>query len=744
MLDEPIVLTDREIRELQMAPPVAPASVAAPIQQPIQSVPPIQTPPPPPPVMPAPVVEPAPLSASGYLSMEPVSLPVPPVSAPSFHVVAPVTPPAQPSMPSLTPVVSGRLPKTKPLALLGIAILCVVIFGGVAYAYVRQIGPFGVSQYTEATFLTNILAKASVINTASYKFSAGLTMPARDKDALPYAAVAPSDEKVAQYDHDVRRVSDVSSLVSSLSYGYGEQSVYDYKTKTYSIRPGKSYPTTLEAVAKTGYMSGSTRDPITAQPYEYIITEGGNNFAITTTLETDDAINAIRTGYDYAATSTIVTGKRVTFTKHSRYVYLSSSLPEPFLVSFSDSLRSIPPDVSGSVSIGASTDLSKEGLPDWRFNATAIGDMGDLSYKVDVEARKKDANYYVRINNIPSIIPYLGSYKGKWIEITPKAATTTKNDDFSYHFDPFSEIATTIADTEKDYKAERIELAKELRSLAELADEVKLVAFKENPIREKVDGRDLYRYKLTIRKESIVPFYMKVLDDPVKFKKLHLAKDDGLLDYLKSSEFEKTFDYVNTNTQLTFWTDTAGFPAKVEYRLRIVPPETAVQLKEKQIVLVFSLDLSDINEKVNIEKPADARPIEDVIKEIDGNTGSSLSTARQKGTEASIKSNLDTIRTQAEIYFDSENTYGTQSWTSGAAIRCSGGLYKDKNIANSLVAVDNANADVGGVACYANGKAYLVGATLNTKEWWCVDSTGASRKEFGALPTTLPSGGKCL
>lgn len=685
--------------------------------------------------------------------------PLPPV-APSPAVAA-IQPPAAPFQAVPPPVAAAPLPPSPPATtpppagghsskryLMTIAFgvfMSLTLIGGVAYAYVKQIGPFSVSQYSEDSFLSSILKKSAEIETASYKFSAALALAPRDKDAVPLVIDPPSEEKRAQYDHDVRRVSDARTIISSLSYGYGEQRDYDSATKKYITKPGKPYPASLSLMPQTGYGRGSIKDPITSRPYEYRVTEGGQNFALTVDLETPDAVSAIRKSYGYVATSTLISGQRVTFTKRSGYVYISSEIPQPLLVSMSDSLRAIPPDVSGSFSLGATTDLSKGSVPDWRFNATAVGDMGDLTYKFDVEARKKDTNYYVRINNIPSIIPYLGSYKGKWIEIVPKAAATSTDDDYYRSYNPFEDVASTIADSEERYKTERAEFAKELRGLAELADQEGLIVFKTSPIREEVEGRDLYRYELTIRKEAIIPFYTKVLAEADKYKKLNLARDNGLLEYLKSNEFEKIFDYVNKNTALTMWTDTAGYPAKIEYRLRVVPPETAVQLKDKQIGLVFSLDLSEINEPVQIEKPADAKPIDQIISEIEGNVGSSLSDARQKNAEASVKANLSSVRVAAELYYDAagKGSYGTQSWVTGAASKCNAGMFKDPSIAKNITSIYKENADAGGVACYANGKNYLVGAALTKKEWWCIDSSGTSILEFGALPTKLPTGGEC-
>lgn len=115
----------------------------------------------------------------------------------------------------------------------------------------------------------------------------------------------------------------------------------------------------------------------------------------------------------------------------------------------------------------------------------------------------------------------------------------------------------------------------------------------------------------------------------------------------------------------------------------------------------------------------------------------SLNTARDKGSDAAVQSDLATIRTQAEIYYgDHSNSYGTQAWSSGAAAGCTGGIFSDPNIASALLGADTVNG-AGNVACLATGSTYLAAAALSTTTaYWCVDSTGKSKQEPGALPTS--------
>ena len=113
----------------------------------------------------------------------------------------------------------------------------------------------------------------------------------------------------------------------------------------------------------------------------------------------------------------------------------------------------------------------------------------------------------------------------------------------------------------------------------------------------------------------------------------------------------------------------------------------------------------------------------------------SLNTARSKGGDAAVQSDLDGIRTQAEIYYGGTgaNTYGATT------ALCSGGMFSgDATIAKAVAAADSANG-TGAVACDSNGSSYAVEATLvsdNTKSW-CVDSTGQSKQEANTATAVL-------
>ena len=119
----------------------------------------------------------------------------------------------------------------------------------------------------------------------------------------------------------------------------------------------------------------------------------------------------------------------------------------------------------------------------------------------------------------------------------------------------------------------------------------------------------------------------------------------------------------------------------------------------------------------------------------------SLNTARGKGADTAIKQQLATIRPQAEIYYDTNGSYGatvatTTTGTSGAAC-ASTGLFADTTIQNQLKGVSSnaGTASVAGVSgarviCGSTGTAWTVAAVLKSDatQMWCVDSSGASKQ----------------
>jgi len=110
----------------------------------------------------------------------------------------------------------------------------------------------------------------------------------------------------------------------------------------------------------------------------------------------------------------------------------------------------------------------------------------------------------------------------------------------------------------------------------------------------------------------------------------------------------------------------------------------------------------------------------------------SLNTARSKGNDAAIQSDLSTIQTQAEIYYGGTgaNSYGT------AGSSCSTAVFSDSTIIKAIAGAEVANG-TGTMVCNNTTTAYAISSPLssNTSEYWCVDSTGFAGKRVTALGT---------
>ncbi|HCC06470.1 TPA: hypothetical protein DEP94_03925 [Candidatus Nomurabacteria bacterium] len=602
----------------------------------------------------APIVNPTPVSVNQE-QLPPLhlenSLPsVSEVSKPNVETLPPIqTPtfvPNQVEMTSIPPFIAQQetpiVPPTKSHT--GIIVSLVIVFllitSGVALAYYKQIGPFKVNQYSENSLLSGLLEKSSSIDTSTFSMAVKLNVNGREKDAIPFVPPVIDEKTKQQYQNDVKRMSDIAYILQSFKYEYGDIQGYDFKTKKYIITKSVPYPANLSGIegigkdnSSSGYFyprAGTTTsssnskigyDPVTQQLYEYKPTEESKNFSIQVNFETDTAINEIRKSYYYSATSTIINGKIVTFSKDSGYINISSELPDPILVTLSNYLKQISPDVSASVLFGATLDVKNLNSPDGSMSVSADGSFGDLTYKVDIEALKKDKDYYFRINKIPAIISSISNMKGQWIKISPTATSTATSTDSSYGYDPITMFSESVSKGDEAYRKKRTDFINTLKSVAQLADKNKLFTFKQNPKKEKVDGRNLIRYDLSVKKEAILPFYKEISSNPEKYKNIGIINDPGLITYLESKEFDDTFKFIQDNTFITIWTDSDGLPAIVEYRMRIVPADTATQLKNKQVDVIFRISVDNINKPIDIKVPNDAKPIEKIREEMNKNSG---------------------------------------------------------------------------------------------------------------------------
>ena len=117
----------------------------------------------------------------------------------------------------------------------------------------------------------------------------------------------------------------------------------------------------------------------------------------------------------------------------------------------------------------------------------------------------------------------------------------------------------------------------------------------------------------------------------------------------------------------------------------------------------------------------------------------SLNTARGKGANAAVKSNLNNVRAQAELVYDgaTPNSYNTVCNATQDP-----NVLKGQTAANSAgggTALNNAIGTGGSLTtttCHATASAWAIEAPLKTAEnlntMWCVDNTGTSGGTAGS------------
>jgi prepilin-type N-terminal cleavage/methylation domain-containing protein len=109
----------------------------------------------------------------------------------------------------------------------------------------------------------------------------------------------------------------------------------------------------------------------------------------------------------------------------------------------------------------------------------------------------------------------------------------------------------------------------------------------------------------------------------------------------------------------------------------------------------------------------------------------SLNSARAKGANAAIKSNLANIRAQAEMIYDNDGDYD--------AVCGANTVTQNATIASAIDAADTSSGATAVCGMPATGSAseWAISSPLKAETThWCVDSTGASKSISNAIAAT--------
>ncbi|MDO8742638.1 MAG: type II secretion system protein [bacterium] len=122
----------------------------------------------------------------------------------------------------------------------------------------------------------------------------------------------------------------------------------------------------------------------------------------------------------------------------------------------------------------------------------------------------------------------------------------------------------------------------------------------------------------------------------------------------------------------------------------------------------------------------------------------SLNTARTRGNNAAVQSNLAGMLSQAEIYYgNAGNVYATVdlAWTTASCPAAAGtSVVGDTTIKRAIDAANTANG-AGAIGCAATATTYVIAADLVGGGYWCVDYTGTSKAIPAATTANLAAAG---
>lgn len=120
----------------------------------------------------------------------------------------------------------------------------------------------------------------------------------------------------------------------------------------------------------------------------------------------------------------------------------------------------------------------------------------------------------------------------------------------------------------------------------------------------------------------------------------------------------------------------------------------------------------------------------------------SLNNTRVRAEDSAIKADLNSIRSQAELYYSSRQTFGVFGPATCPVAFLAGNVFSgDQIIVN---AINHAMGQGGtGSFCSTNGALWAVSIGLKSSGSWCIDSLGVAKQSLG-IPSASIAGNICL
>ena len=498
------------------------------------------------------------------------------------------------SVEAMLPEVKPEPPKSRKILVVAlILVLGIALIGGGALAYVSGYIPFLQRSLTPEEVIDRMLGSIVDIKSASYETKMEFKSEARDAGARTWEEIIPEfKEKKSGLENDTERLSNLLDIQNAIRGFY--------------VKNNRDPESLEELAVSESSVAEKITDPKTGQKYGYRQESGGLDYVLHIEMETDEAIETYRKGAQaQGAEAAIRQGNVIEVTKDtpSVYVYADSSeiAPYPVNLNIDNVYQYLPVEVDGALSASGHVEIDSTQKNDASYNMSGTLAPGGMTFSAGMDIRKKDNDYYLRINEAPSLGFFdLAALKQKWIKVEPEEVYNTYLQE---------------ADSGKDGLEEKSEmLARQYQLILQEMQLHDLIYVVNEFPREKEGDDSLYHYQIKLDREKIAGFY-----EGLSRKMESQFGDSAVIkfnektnEYLQGEEFARAYDALDENVSLELWVDAKNFwPRRISYSQRMVPPDSIKKLEGKQYRFTMTAGMADVNEPFTVDAPAEYMSVEE-------------------------------------------------------------------------------------------------------------------------------------
>lgn len=274
-----------------------------------------------------------------------------------------------------------------------------------------------------------------------------------------------------------------------------------------------------------------------------------------------------------------------------------------------------------------------------------------MEFKLAGEAITIGDTSYFKLTTLPAL-PFLEPYfqmlgidihdlKNQWIKIDPESLKNWYKQTFGEELTPEME-----AELEKSLERQR----ETTQKIKEFLENKKLYIVQKELADEMIDKIKVYHYQVALNREEIIELMPKL---PELSRQLNQGTPIASEEIEKMKEFfEKAGDFI-----AEIW---IGKKDNLLYKLdfeKEIDSRKFEETKKGKIIIKLTVNFSEYGEPVQIEPPADFKPVEEFLESFMGSYLESMVEARGRARDAKRQADLRQILFAMELYYDDRGGY---------------------------------------------------------------------------------------